>query len=253
MELIRQPAVAGRFYPSDPLSLESAIQEFLNRVPTTVQYDNVKAIIVPHASHVCSGQVAAYAYKVLQNNKKKKIILIGPAHTVYFDGFVSDDSDYWATPLGSVKVMKNDFIKNSSPHREEHCLEVQLPFLQMVLDDFEVLPIVVGGCDPKILSKKVIDIYDDETMVVISSDLSHFNDYDTAVEFDTVTNKAIENLDYDTITIEGDACGKIPLLAVVDMANYFGWKCKMLEYKNSGDVLGYRSHVVGYSSFVIKE
>ena len=112
-------------------------------------------LIVPHAGYVYSGQVAAYAYSLLKNSKKQKIILLGPSHTAYFNDVAADINDYWETPLGKVKIMQNNFPKLEEAHINEHCLEVQIPFLQKTLENFEILPLVVGDINPKEISKKI--------------------------------------------------------------------------------------------------
>jgi len=245
----RQEAVAGMFYPENKEELKSMINSFLDEVPEQKNYD-AKALIVPHAGYVYSGPIAAYAYSLLKKNKKKKIILLGPSHTVHLRGVVSDNNDYWKSPFGEVKAIENEFEKLSEAHEKEHCLEVQIPFLQVLLDDFEILPLVAGDVNPKEISEKIKPLLDEDTLLIISSDLSHFKPYDYAVDIDDNTNKAILNLDYEKMLEEGDACGKIPILAVIDLAGKLGWKCKLLDYRNSGDTAGTKGEVVGYASFV---
>ncbi|MCH8328923.1 MAG: AmmeMemoRadiSam system protein B [Nanoarchaeota archaeon] len=246
----RNAAVAGAFYPASKEELESMLNEFLKNIPG-INIKEPKALIVPHAGYVYSGQVAAYAYSLLKNSKKQKIILLGPSHTAYFNDVAADVNDYWETPLGKVKIMQNNFPKLEEAHINEHCLEVQIPFLQKTLKDFEILPLVVGDINPKEISKKIIPLLDDNTLLIISSDLSHFHDYDTAVSLDKNTIKAIQNLDCNKAETEADACGKIPILTVIDIAKKLKWKCKLLNYKNSGDVIGDKTRVVGYASFVL--
>lgn len=252
---IRKPAVAGMFYPEDREELKSMIDGFLRKVPDINIDGNLKALIIPHAGYIYSGQVAAYAYLFLKKyqNKKIKIVLLGPSHNVYFNDVASDVNDYWETPLGKVKVLENNFLKAEAAHFNEHCLEVQLPFLQRILNNFEILPLVAGDINPREISKKIQKIIDDNTLLIISSDLSHFNDYYTAVKIDTNTINAIKNLDYNKMEREGDACGKIPILTAIDIANQLKWKCELLDYKNSGDNAGDKSRVVGYASFALYE
>ncbi len=250
---IRRASVEGMFYPSSKKEAESMISGFLGNVPEIKIEGGLKALIVPHAGYIYSGPVAAYAYSLLNKlkNKNVKIILFGPSHHVYFNGVASDVNDYWETPLGQVKVVKNDFLKSEAAHVNEHCLEVQLPFLQKTLKDFEILPLVAGDADPKAISSKIQKIIDNGTILVISSDLSHYNDYGMAVKIDKNTANAIENLDYEKMEMEGDACGKIPILAAIDIAKSLKWKCRLLQYKNSGDTAGDKSKVVGYASFAL--
>ncbi|MBT3394062.1 MAG: AmmeMemoRadiSam system protein B [Waddliaceae bacterium] len=250
MTKIRKPAVAGTFYPSSPLSLHEMIQGFLDNVDDATEIKDLKAIIVPHAGLVYSGQVAAYAYKILEKHKKRKAIIVGPAHTAFLNGYAADDNEQWETPFGTVKITENTLEKNSNAHRSEHCLEVQIPFLQEIFDDIEILPIVVGDADAKALADDIMKILDDDTILIISSDLSHFNDYDVAVDLDNTTIKAVEDLDYEALLENGDACGKIPLLTMIEIAKKQQWKPTLLKYANSGDVTGDTSRVVGYASFI---
>jgi hypothetical protein len=245
----RHAAVAGAFYPAGKEELESMLNEFLKNVPDNPG-KQPKALIVPHAGYIYSGQVAAYAYSLLKKYKKQKIILLGPSHTAYFNDVAADTNDYWETPLGKVKLMQNNFPKLEQAHLNEHCLEVQLPFLQTILKNFEILPLVAGDINPEEISKKIIPLLDDNTILIISSDLSHFQDYNTAVSLDKNTIKTIQDLDYNKAETEADACGKIPILTAIDIAKNLNWKCKLLDYKNSGDVIGDKTRVVGYASFV---
>lgn len=248
---IRKAAVAGMFYPKYKEEIESMINNFLSNVPNIKIEGNLKALIVPHAGYIYSGQVAAYAYSLLRKYKnKQKIILLGHSHFVYFNDFASDVNDYWETPLGRIKIIENNFLKLEAAHASEHCLEVQLPFLQKSLQNFEILPLVTGEINPKEISRTIINLIDNSSILIISSDLSHYNSYEIAVKIDKNTINAIKSLDFNKMEIEGDACGKIPILTVIDIAKNLKWKCKLLEYKNSGDTSGNKASVVGYASFV---
>ena len=248
--MIRHPAVAGMFYPDDKEELQDVIDNFLKNAPET-NIEGLQALILPHAGYPYSGQVAASGYTLLKKLKKKKIILLGPSHNTHFSGVLSDDNSYWETPLGKVKIASNEFPKNKQPHLHEHNLEVHIPFLQTILEDFELIPLVAGKADPQELSVQIEELLDDDTFLIISTDLSHYKDYDSAVATDTNTNEAIETLNFEKMAEEGDACGKIPVLTAIDLAKRRGWKCKMLEYKNSGDITGTRTRVVGYASFAL--
>jgi AmmeMemoRadiSam system protein B len=247
----RHAAVAGSFYPASKEEIEDMIDKFLKNVPDITLEKEPKALIVPHAGYVYSGQVAAYAYSLLKKSKKQKIILLGPSHNVYFNDVVADVNDYWETPLGKVKLTQNNLPKLKQAHLQEHCLEVQIPFLQTTLEKFEILPLVTGEINPKTISEKIINLLDDNTILIISSDLSHFQPYDVAEKIDHNTIKAVQDLDYDKMEEQGDACGKIPILTAIDIAQKLKWKCKLLNYKNSGDVTHDKSQVVGYASFVL--
>ncbi len=242
----RHAIVAGAFYPASKEEIESMLNKFFRNFPK--QEKQPKALIVPHAGYIYSGQVAAYAYALL-SSKTKKIILLGPSHSFYLNGIATDTNDCWETPLGKVKLMKNNFSKIEEAHMNEHCLEVQLPFLQKILSNFEILPLVIGDANPKEISEKIINVLDDDTLLIVSSDLSHYQPYDTAVKIDHNTIKAIQDLDYNKMERQGDACGKISIMTLIDIAKKLNWKPKLLNYKNSGDVIGDKSGVVGYASF----
>jgi hypothetical protein len=246
----RKPAVAGIFYPAEKEILESDIKEFLKNAPAG-KFSGVKALIVPHAGYIYSGQVAACAYALLSGCRKElQIIIIGPSHYASLDSPAADVNEYWETPLGKVGVIKSQFSQNGKAHLAEHCIEVQIPFLQEVLAKFFILPLVVGNGDPVAISRRIEPLLNENTLLIVSSDLSHYNSYKKAVNVDGNTNAAIAALDYEKMLREGDACGKIPILAVMDLAKRLGWKCKMLNYMNSGDTAGQKEEVVGYGSFV---
>ena len=244
---LRKAAVAGMFYPGKKDELKSMINGFLDMAPDVKINGEIKAILVPHAGYVYSGGVAACAYKLIKNIDKKRIILLGPSHTTYLTDAVSDLADEWETPLGKVPVADNNFSKDQMAHLQEHCLEVQIPFLQNVLSDFEIIPLVAGDVDPKEVANKLIPLLDNNTLLVISTDLSHFHEYDKANKLDSATIKAIEKLNSEKI---GEACGAIPIKTVIEIAKDQKWKVKKLSFKNSGDITGDKSRVVGYASFV---
>lgn len=243
----RRAAVAGTFYPEGE-ALGRMIDGFLKKVPEIAVDGELKALIVPHAGYVYSGQVAAYAYALLKGCRKKRFVILGPSHHVYFNDVAGDVNEFWETPLGKVMVAESSFPKLGEAHAEEHSVEVQLPFLQRVAEDFEILPLVAGDADPERISGKLRGILGDDTMLVISSDLSHYHDYDAAIRLDRKAINAIEKIDYVAFAGE-EACGKIPILAVLDIAKRLGWKCKLLNCANSGDATGDRARVVGYASF----
>lgn len=246
---IRGARVAGSFYPGEKKELKGMVKGFLGKVPDQEIDGEVKGIIVPHAGYAYSGQVAAYGFSVLKGLGKERIILLGPSHFAAFSGIVGDVNDYWETPLGRVKTIKNHFPKLEQAHSQEHCLEVQVPFLQEVLNDFEIMPLVSGDVYPKDITDLITKVLGGG-ILIISSDLSHYHDYDTAVERDSSLIFNIENLDYNNVQ-KGEACGINPILTAIDIANKLKWKCKLLEYKNSGDVSGMKSEVVGYASFCL--
>ncbi|MBU4332486.1 AmmeMemoRadiSam system protein B [Patescibacteria group bacterium] len=290
---IRKPAVAGAFYPADKNELQEMVNDFLSRALMDAnQYTNSanhestddvnkakpKILIVPHAGLVYSGQVAAYSYKAVQSLDYKTVILIGPSHTAYFDGVSVYPKGFYETPLGQVQIndlLAGQLIKSDEKisyypqaHITEHNLEVQLPFLQTVLPNAKIVPIIMGKPDAnlvKILALALQKIIGDETLLVISSDLSHYPEYETAKEVDQKTIEAIltQNIDefekvisqsiaQDYPGLDTCACGAGPLKVGMMLAGDWNLDGELLKYANSGDVTDDHSRVVGYASIVFK-
>lgn len=260
---IREPAVAGTFYPADPDLLHQQLNEMLNKAAN--QIASPKAIIVPHAGYIYSGELAARAYGLLQSvrHKIKNVVLLGPAHRVYFRGIAAPDADAFETPLGSITVDQHAIagLLDKCPavqrlpeaHREEHCLEVQLPFLQEVLDDFDLIPLVVGDTSADEVEKVIDYLWGDEsTLIVISSDLSHYHDYATARELDQQTATAIERLQPELLSGEM-ACGFLPVSGLLRAALQRNIKPDRVGLCNSGDTAGSKDRVVGYGAWLIEE
>lgn len=252
---VRVPAVAGSFYPDDPEELKKMVSNFLKEAkPKKVK--NLKALIVPHAGYIYSGPIAAYGYKILKENQFKKVVCLGPSHYDAFPGAAEDDATDWQTPLGTVKSDK--ISKLTKPnivgcypqvHAPEHCLEVQLPFLQMTLgNNFVFYPLLSGAVTPPILADTVEPAIDDETLLLISSDLSHYHPYEDAVKIDKIANDSIPTLDFAKGELI-DACGRVGILAAMHIAKSKGWKGVLLDYRNSGDTAGPKSSVVGYGAY----
>jgi MEMO1 family protein len=248
--MIRKPAAAGTFYPNRKEELEIIVNNMLSKVPNQ-NIEDVKALVVPHAGYIYSGQVAAYGYALLERyrNENMRYIILGPSHYVYLDTFVGDGNDQWATPIGNVPLAQNGFEKSNVAHMREHCIEVQLPFLQAMVNNFEIMPILAGEMNAKDLAKQIMKVLDKKSFLIISSDLSHYKGYEAATTIDSGTIAAMEKLDYNAMEKQGDACGKTPLLAAIEIARHKKWKCKMLTRRNSGDVAGDKRSVVGYASF----
>jgi AmmeMemoRadiSam system protein B len=240
---IRKPAAAGTFYPADTKELELMLEEFFAKVPPTRDTRIPKALIAPHAGYMYSGQVAAYGYARVCDYKK--VIILGPSHHVHLNDVVGDTHQAWETPFGVVKVINSDFVSNYEAHAQEHCLEVQVPFLQFTLKKFKILPLVAGDIDVVSISIRIQKILNPDTLLVISSDLSHYHDYTMAVKLDTATIKAIESLDAKSLA---EACGEFPIRVMINIARARGWKPEVLGYKNSGDMTADTSRVVGYAS-----
>lgn len=254
--------VAGYFYPNDPNTLSKQIDDFL--LNTEIEKNNIipKAIIVPHAGYIYSGQTAAFSYNCLEKikNKIKKVVIIGPAHRVGFNGIAGTLATEFVTPLGVVKVdessMENVLTMPSvmileEAFQGEHCLEVQLPFLQKILNNFTIVPLIVGNVSYITLSEVIERLWGfDDTLFVISSDLSHYHDYKTAQNMDSTTANAIVNLEPDNITYD-NACGRIGIQAMLDIAKSKNMTVKQLDLRNSGDTAGDKNRVVGYGAFCV--
>lgn len=260
MNQIRQPAVAGMFYPADKQSLTHDIQEYLDEVDS-VQMTNPKAIVVPHAGYVYSGPIAAAAYKQIIPLKDKinRVVLLGPSHRVAFSGLAVPESDVFSTPLGNIPIDQKGIqlisnlpqvIASDQAHKDEHSLEVQLPFLQQVLNEFTLIPLVVGDAERYEVAEVINKLWGDEhTLIVISTDLSHYHGYDEAKQLDRATSDAIVNLKADLIGYE-DACGRNGLKGMITVAEEKHLSIDVLDLRNSGDTAGDKSRVVGYGAYV---
>ena len=257
--VIREPVVAGAFYPGQPKELVNTIKGFSSIAkPTSLK--NIKAIIAPHAGYIYSGQVAAHAYKSLKK-QYKKIFIIGSNHSERTPNFLFSTPavEYYRTPLGIVKLssiskklLQNRIATSVPEAHSTHIIEVHLPFLQLTQKDFEIIPIVTGNArypDIQKLANFINQHYDDNTLIIISSDLSHYHPYDKAVALDSKCIKAIEKQNIDS-TIKCEACGQRAILVLLELARIKGWVGKILDYKNSGDTAGTKDRVVGYSSII---
>jgi len=252
--IARKPAVAGSFYPKDRDELERAVDGFLEKAED-VRLPNVRGLVAPHAGYVYSGLTAAYDFKQLVGRDITTVIVLAPSHYVRLKDASVLDVTHFETPLGLIKVspkvkelLKEDGFANiPSAHAQEHSLEVELPFLQRTLGDFELIPVVVGDADPKALASVLAKYVDDKTLVVASSDLSHYYPYAEAVKLDSACTSAIPLLDFEGMK-SCQACGSIPIQILMLIAEERGWVGKLLDYRNSGDTAGDKSRVVGYSS-----
>lgn len=255
----RPAAVAGMFYPAETTTLEHTVAELLAAVPAGG--DGAKAIIAPHAGYRFSGLTAAHAYRLLEGRRERirRVVLLGPAHRVYLQGMALPSVDAFTTPLGDVPVDADGVTRalalpgtriSDAAHAAEHSLEVHLPFLQTVLDDFRLVPIVVGVC-PASEVKTVLEALwgGDETIIVVSSDLSHFHSYDEARGIDANTTARIEARD---TTLQGEeACGAYALNGLLLTAKAHGMHVRTLDLRNSGDTAGDKQRVVGYGAYAL--
>jgi len=264
MTAIRRPAVAGMFYPGTAPELSSVVRDFLSNVSTSTPAKVPKAIIVPHAGYRYSGAVAAAAFARLEPASETiiRVVLLGPCHRVAVRGLASPSVEAFATPLGDIPLDRDAITAVShlpqvnefdATHADEHSLEVQLPFLQEVLGDFSLVPLVVGDATNAEVSEVLEVLWGgDETVIVISSDLSHYLDYDAARLIDKRTCDAIEKLDPDAIG--GDqACGRIPVKGLLNLARKRHMRVETVDLKNSGDTAGTKDKVVGYGAWVFEE
>ena len=282
---IMGPAVVGMFYPRHEEEITKLIDPYLaDAKPEPVK--NLRGLVCPHAGYAYSGKTAAFGYKLLEGSTFKTVIVMGPTHHAIFRGGALPDADAFETPLGIIPISsktaelakRKPFAVNpeadvhrpewwrlspqrlppfgkDTPHTWEHSVEVQLPFLQRVLKEFSVVPIVFGEVDPQAAAKAVAEVLDDQTLLVASSDLSHYHPYDEAKKLDSMSVRAVAdvNLDWaEQINKEwpGDCkpCGIMPILTLMHVAKLKGWKAKLLDYRNSGDTAGDKSHVVGYAA-----
>ncbi len=260
MPVIRKPAVAGTFYPADPEILRAEIHHYLGEARSEAPAP--KAIIVPHAGYIYSGPVAASAYARLAAARDaiRRVVLLGPSHRVGFRGLATASAEFFRTPLGDIPVdtaatqalLAFPQVRElDQAHELEHSLEVQLPFLQEMLGRFTLVPLVVGDADPDEVAQVLEAVWGGpETLVVISSDLSHYHDYQTARTMDEATSRAIESLSLEALHYE-NACGRTPLQGLLHLARKHGFHIETVDLRNSGDTAGPRDRVVGYGAYVL--
>ncbi len=260
MNKIQMPSVAGMFYPDDPKQLKAEVSEFL-RDATTDDHRAPKALIAPHAGYIYSGAVAASAYVRLLplTNTIKRVLLLAPSHRVAFNGVAAPSADRFNTPLGDIEVDRDTLDQAltlpqvqtyDQAFSGEHALEVHLPFLQIVLEDFSLVPFIVGDAGAREVSQ-ILDLLwgGKETLIVVSSDLSHFLDYASARQKDQATSRAIEMLAPEQIN-HYDACGKTPLSGLLLAARKHTLQPHTVDLRNSGDTAGDKRRVVGYGAYV---
>ncbi len=262
----RAPAVAGSFYPANPADLESEVQRHLAdaRARAPEHEANAKAFIVPHAGYRYSGPIAASAYRQLEARRSviRRVVLLGPAHRVGLRGLGVHSADAFVTPLGEVPIDHEAVSRaltlpqvsiHDGAHRDEHSLEVQLPFLQCVLDEFRLVPFCVGDAEANEVAEVLELLWGgDETLILVSSDLSHFLDDRTARSVDAATTRAIENLDIAALDYDS-ACGRNPMRGLLVVAERRGLRVRTLDLRNSADTAGEPGRVVGYGAYAFEE
>lgn len=258
MDPVREPAVAGTFYPAEPAHLEATVQGLLDSAEPPLPDVDVRMVIVPHAGYVYSGPVAATIYSLLPPLGVRGVVLVGPSHFVRFPGLALPSVDRFATPLGEVEIDAKLVslggryaAPNAAAHAREHSLEVQLPFLQVAVGEFSLLPVLTGDDDPAPASALLDAVLDSErALVVVSSDLSHYEDYATARRLDKAAADAIVSLRPNALD-RAAACGRTGIQAALRVARRRGWLCRLLDLRSSGDTAGDHTRVVGYGAFVL--
>jgi len=262
MSRIRLPAVAGTFYPAESENLRSAVSDMLGGARADGPVP--KALIGPHAGYVYSGPIAASAYARLVSARGvvRRVVLLGPAHYVPFEGVAASSAEWFATPLGPIRVDREGVEEALSlpgvrlldeAHAPEHSLETHLPFLQATLGEFTLVPLVVGEAAPETVCRVIERLWGGpETLFAVSTDLSHFLPYDAAREIDSATCRAVETLCPEEIGRD-QACGYIPLNGLLMAARVRALRVETLDLRNSGDTAGPRYQVVGYGAWALSD
>lgn len=263
----RPPAVAGRFYTGDPVRLRAEVSGLLARAGTAGEARHArwpKAVIVPHAGYAYSGPVAARAYAALRpaRGRVSRVVLLGPAHYVRFRGIALPGAALFATPLGEVPLDRAalsaladlpQIVTDDEAHRPEHSLEVQLPFLQIALGLFRLVPLAVGEATGPEVAEVLERLWDGlETLIVVSSDLSHYHGFAAAKRRDERTAEIVER--FEGAELDGeDACGYLPLRGLLAQAKRKGLSVQRLDLRNSGETAGPKDAVVGYGAWAFFE
>jgi len=262
VESTRPAAVAGLFYPGAPDALSRDVDDALAQA-RHASPSAPKALIVPHAGYVYSGQVAARAYGrlVSRGSAIRRVVIVGPCHRVAVRGLAAPTAHAFSTPLGAVSVdtaaldelaLLPQVVRSDAAHAREHSIEVQLPFLQRVLGEFSIVPLVVGDATPDEVAQVLDALWGGpETLVVISSDLSHFHDYESARKRDAGTVRSI--LRFDAAIDHEQACGATPIAGLLSLAKRKGLAPELVDFCNSGDTAGDKQRVVGYAAFAFAE
>lgn len=266
-QTVREPVFAGTWYPGTKTELDRTIHRFTQKAKKTdvriPPGSTLKALILPHAGHIYSGLTAAHAVHVLGKNDFSKIILMGPDHRIGFMNGAISNVSYYRTPMGKIKLhwdarklSGGSRLFRSIPEsdQQEHCLEIVLPFLQYMLKDFEIIPIVLGPTDVSAMADAVDAVLDPQTLVVVSSDLSHGLPFDEAEKKDRETIRSILDLAEDRFSKSRNAvCGKIPIMVLMNLSRRHRWRPVLLHYSNSGHASGMFKQVVGYTAMAFFE
>jgi MEMO1 family protein len=257
MSKFRKSSCAGSWYDDNPIALKKEINKYLENVKN--ENFNVKAVIAPHAGYMYSGQVAAYSFRQLKKNTRK-VIILGTAHRYPLKGACVMDYDFYETPFGTVKLCacipeilkEKNFSEVPEADDNEHSIEIEIPFLQQVLDEYCLIPIIVGSVDTDYFAGMLEKYYDDDTVIVASVDLSHFHKYDSAVKLDEYSIDSILTLNHNNIK-SAEIDSPYAIMSLLKLAKKKKWKAKLLCYKNSGDITSDKRSVVGYASIIFYE
>jgi hypothetical protein len=271
-ELIREPAASGMFYPANPRALTRDIELYLDQASPVEIKGGIKGLIAPHAGYMYSGAVAAWGYKVLSKRTFDTVIIIAPSHRSHFEGAALQDKGGYRMPLGIVQIdeeFSSELLKKSGvvqsnfyAHQGEHSLEVQLPFLQVVLKEFRIVPLIMGAQDAALCEALASALFQTiqgskkKCLVIGSTDLSHYYPYGHALELDGQVARNLDNFDVmgltrDLAADKCEACGAGPMTTTMMVSQKLGANAsKVLKYANSGDVSGDKASVVGYISAV---
>ena len=270
---VRLPAVAGAFYPRDPRELAGAVDDLLATITVPPLQGRLRALVAPHAGYAYSGPTAAHAFKLLTGRDYSTVMVLGPSHFAHFKGACLPASDAYGGPLGEVPVSplvkrlanQRPFVLEprcrvdrppwgrphpageATPETWEHAIEVEIPFLQRTLGRFDVLPVLYGDVEPSDVARELSPLLTDNSLLVVSTDLSHFHAYREAQGLDRSCVEAMCQLDEHRMAHE-EACGRAPLCSLLRIAKERGWQAHLLDCRNSGDTAGDRSRVVGYAA-----
>jgi AmmeMemoRadiSam system protein B len=268
--IIRQPVVAGMFYPSNPVQLREQVEQMLQQAVVEKAEGRITGIIAPHAGYMYSGSTAAHAYALLKGEKYETVVVISPRHREFFRTVSAYSGDAYETPLGSIPInvklrsaltAQYDFVRASEQgHNAEHAVEVQLPFLQTVIPSFTLLPLVIGDQEPDVcfgLGEALGNVLKEENVLIVAStDLSHFYSSEAAAALDGVMIQDVNAFDYEGLmsdleTQRTEACGGGPAVAAMSALKHLGTqRMKVVHHSTSGDTTGDYNSVVGYFSAV---
>lgn len=261
---VREPAVAGQFYPAQPAQLKREVRRYISDASLPAELGTVRAVMTPHAGYVYSGNTAGYAFKSLEQHSSREctVFLMGPAHRVPVDGVALGSYSAFRTPLGEAPVAvervqamlerSSIYIRAPQAHVHEHSLEVVVPFLQTALPHFRLIPMLFGRAEPGKVGDDLEGRVGKDDLIVVSTDLSHFYPDDAARDLDRDFLDAVLESDEIQAT-KGEACGLAPVRALMRVADRRGWKAHLLDYRTSADTAGDTSRVVGYAALAYVE